>query len=208
MAYLRSATYLIVSLLLASQAHAQINYTITNEKVDNHSNRTVEVELEKRTTKDNLEKIAREIYAPGFRNTLIGYRIQDEGKSVYWATTHYLPNLKIEILGSTIEQHDELLKKQTSYDGEIIGIWRVHTALDYITALIKKPNGKIFEESLYSDGSSGSNELTTKKIGNQTRYIPTRKTANGLFYTINSRDGRLDFWDSKRGNYYSAPRID
>lgn len=62
--------------------------------------RTVEVSLSRKATEQELSAIAESIFKARSKDTeltFIGYRIGDTTGG-YWATTHYNPDLKVEIL--------------------------------------------------------------------------------------------------------------
>lgn len=78
--------------------------------------RSVEVSLDKRISEQELEALGRHIKQQekhAYERTFIGYRVAGQASSMYWATTHYDPDLKVSILGETKEQHAELVAANT-----------------------------------------------------------------------------------------------
>ncbi|MBZ9576746.1 hypothetical protein [Modicisalibacter sp. MOD 31.J] len=92
-------------------------YTVLSDDYLGNMKRTVEVELDDRITRDQLTQIAKAIRADQTHDTertFIGYRLaEQQGGGTYWATTHYNPDLAVQILGSTIDQQAEIEASDT-----------------------------------------------------------------------------------------------
>lgn len=92
-------------------------YTVLSDDYRGNIKRTVEVTLDHRITRDQLAEIAQVIksnQAHETERTFISYRLaEQQGGGMYWATTHYNPNLAIQILGTTIEQQAEIEANDT-----------------------------------------------------------------------------------------------
>ena len=75
-------------------------YTITSNNSLLNEKRSVEVRLEKPATEKELERIAKKIHRmnKNYKRTFIEYRIT--GHQGVWATTHFNPDLKIQIIDS------------------------------------------------------------------------------------------------------------
>ena len=89
--------------LLASMSQAAEDYRIVSDTAYQVIKRTVEVELPTPVSEARLGEIAREIKGRDrrpFQRTFIGYRLKGEAPGLpYWATTHYNPNLNVQLLG-------------------------------------------------------------------------------------------------------------
>lgn len=75
-------------------------FAVTKDDYMAAMKRTVEVSLSREATEQELSAIAENIFKARSKDTertFIGYRIDGSAGS-YWATTHYNPDLKVEIL--------------------------------------------------------------------------------------------------------------
>lgn len=198
---------LVLATLLPSLAIANPSYEIIKDDKIKGVKRSVEIVLTERVSEKELEKIAKEIYKSGFKNTFIGYRITgDDPTNAYWATTHFQPDLKVKIIGSTLEQHQALsdYKKPTPTEGEeIIGTWRANWGFEY-KMIFKIKDGVKTVESIYSDGSKGEDKLLTETIEGKQRYYTESSKGHDEFFLINE-SGDLEFW-SPNGNFYTAKK--
>ena len=199
----------IVALGFAQLAWAAPNFKIIKDELGGFApriERTVEIELPKRITTNELTEIAQTVYKTGYKYTLIGYHIEGERLGFYWATTHYLPNLDVDILGATSEEIELLENQPIIYSGTRLGTWIVLGGIDYKATISKGSDGTFAVSRAYSDGSKDSESLTAIVASGQIRYYPDSGKKSGQFFTINSA-GVLHVWDDKRGMYYSTPKL-
>lgn len=181
-----------------------IDYKIIRDESKRDIKRTVEVLLPERVDESTLKALAEKIYIDGFERTFIGYRIKGEDQDgVYWATTHYDPDLKITFVGSEKAAHNDLIKSELQVDGELIGKWLVNWGYEYKTAFYKKGD-QLMMKTLFDDGSSEDVKLPSNEINGQIRYYDEGGKERGEYYII-APNGDLQFW-SKNGNYYTAPK--
>jgi len=154
----------------------------------------IEVELKEKITKEQLTIIANKIRETrkSYDNLWIFYNLPGkQAGSVAWATTHFTPNLKVEILGSTDAEDKKM--DNVSVDGNIIGKWTDKQSYSEHTAIIYEKNNKIYMKSIYSDGSSGEVEYVRKKINGKVRYEPKQNKHNE--YYIIEANGNLGMYD-------------
>jgi hypothetical protein len=122
-----------------------------------------------------------------------------------WATSHFDPELEIEIIGSTSQQDDNSDKiADAVIDGEVIGKWHEeqYTSSNYV---IYKKDNKIFIKTIFKSGQVSDEELKEKKVGNGTRYDYKEGGFNGEYFIINS-DGGLEFYNSENKNFTTASK--
>ncbi|WOD29824.1 hypothetical protein RYH70_07045 [Alloalcanivorax xenomutans] len=180
-----------------------VDYEITKDEKFRDIKRTVEILLSERVDEEGLGKIAEEVYRSGFDRTFIGYRLEGEGKGYYWATTNYDPDLKVSILGSSKEDHENMISVDLKIVGDLIGHWLIDWGGEYKAAIYDR-GGKIYMKTLYSDGSGQEKEISMSNVEGVTRYYDEGGRERGEFYIIGP-DGHLQFW-SGNGNYYTAPK--
>jgi hypothetical protein len=113
-----------------------------------------------------------------------------------WATTHFNPNLEVQILGLTAEQEKTLKQLPDDPSREVIGSWLDETLHMGRRITIFRQNGKLFLESVYYDGSSGKKEIVEKLSGKQRAFRKKEGSSVGEFYLIDKR-GNLQMWDEE-----------
>ena len=182
-------------------------FKIMEDTVKGNIKRTVEVELLERTNEESLHAIAEHIHglsSADVQRTFIGYRVKGDHKNQgYWATTHYNPDLKVNILGASASDYGNI-KNTNQPEGEILGTWMASWGYEYKMTAFKQDE-QTFIKSAYSDGSS-SNELyflSQSKKGVKLQDQGGKE--RGEYFIINSK-GDLEFW-SQNGNYYTAPKL-
>lgn len=179
-------------------------YNILEDTVKSNIKRTVEVELPERLDEVELKRLAEHIKGLSNKDverTFIGYRIAgNDPKQAYWATTHYNPTLKVNIM-SEIATNYENMKGKDLPEGDVIGSWMVNRGLEYRMTAYNK-DGKTYLQSAYGDGTSSDEIYFLTETDRGTRIEEDNDF--GEYYLINS-EGELEFW-SDNGNYYTAKK--
>lgn len=180
-------------------------YNILEDTVKSNIKRTVEVELPERLDEADLKRLAEHIKGLSSKEverTFIGYRIAgNDLKQAYWATTHYNPNLEVNIMGESATSYDDMKGKGLP-EGDVIGSWMVERGLEYrITAYNK--DGQTYLQSTYGDGTSSDDLYVFSETDRGTK-LEEEDSGFGEYFIINS-EGELEFW-SDNGNYYTAKK--
>lgn len=131
-------------------------FTVTKDEYMATFKRTVEVSLDRKATEEELAVIAKHIHGHRKKDTertFIGYHLNtQDGDDVYWATTHYNPELRVSILnlyqlgetakewyeGGTLHEANGLEWQQATYANKLA------TAGDLVAASFKA--GKLVPE--------------------------------------------------------------
>ncbi len=195
----------VMAIFICTNAFSQIGYRIISEKphVDaryGFNKCNVEVELIKKITKEDLTKIAYQIRSTrkSYDKLWIFYNLRGT-KSGYgsWATTHFTPNLKVEILGTSASTDKKLKSFKT--DVPVIGKWIDARPYQNCLWVIYHKGKKIFLKRTFSDGSSGEEEYIKEKYKGKTRYEP-KKNPENVYYLIET-NGNLSMYgnDGKFG---------
>ena len=104
-----------------------VKYDIIDEEInDKMSKCNLNIRLNKKVDEVVLKDIALTLREDrkNFKNLWIFYLLPDmEPGAGAWATTHFIPDLELKILGAT-EQEDKELAETPLPDGEIIGQWK------------------------------------------------------------------------------------
>lgn len=93
-----------------ADAVATAGYSVASDEYHAAIKRSVEVILDSQITEAELTSIAEEIKAQATHateRTFIGYRLGSQTEGVYWATTHYNPELDVRIIGMTAAEAEE-----------------------------------------------------------------------------------------------------
>ncbi|NQY30398.1 MAG: hypothetical protein HRT69_13105 [Flavobacteriaceae bacterium] len=197
--------YILTILIFTSCSQTNIpddvTWKITKEEPNlTLSKNNIEIELNKKVTKNVLKEIALELRKDRkqYDKLWVFYHLEDMVDGVTWATSHFTPNLEIEIIGSTQEQ-DLLTKDTTFIDGEILGKWRSEKSLSGATlVLFKSPNSKLKMRITFKDGSKIESDIKESKNNSLTRFEDDNE--HGEFYILEtngnlgmySHDGKFD----------------
>lgn len=180
-------------------------YNILEDTVKSNIKRTVEVELPERLDEVELKRLAEHIKGLSNKDverTFIGYRIADnDPKQAYWATTHYNPNLEVNIMGESATSYENM-KGNGLPEGDVIGSWMVERGLEYRMTAYNK-DGQTYLQSAYGDGTSSDDLYALAKTDKGTK-LEEEDSGFGEYFIINS-EGELEFW-SDNGNYYTAKK--
>jgi len=155
----------------------------------------IEVQLTSKIDKEVLICIANKIRQTreSYDHLWIFYNIKGQKSNIAWATTHFNPNLEVEIIGSTSEEDKKM--NNISVDGDIIGEWNDTRAYAEHVAILYKKNNKIFMKRIFSDGSNGEDEFIIKTVKGKIRYEPKQNTHNEYFIIENN--GNLGMYDNE-----------
>ncbi len=185
-----------------------VAYEIASERSVGDVKR-IEVTLHQRIDEPTLKLLAEKIkqdHGGSSESIMIGYRIDGAPvNSIYWATTHYQPDLKVEISGASQEQYEYVLSADESVPGEKLGVWvEMYEPVNKMIAY--KNKGKTFIRTFYPDGSSGDSEYKLFVRGNKKILAHPSDNDKEVFMAI-TKDGDLEYWN-ERGNYYTAPKFE
>ena len=113
-----------------------------------------------------------------------------------WASTHFNPNLKVEILGATIEQAQKLMEPIARNNNQkLIGNYFKDRGFKCRISIFKE-NGKIFKQDVYLDGSQGTQEFKGSQTSQGLRLDGIEGNDFGEFYLIN-KNGNLESRDDQ-----------
>ena len=185
---MKSFFYILTVLLLTSCGGGSnipddIKWEIIKEEPNESlSKNNVEVKLNKKIDEKILKEIALTIREDRkkYDKLWIFYHIPGMTSGMAWATTHFTPNLKVEIIGSTaIEDHET--SKTTNIDSEVLGKWRSEKSLmGAALILYKNTDGKQMMRITFKDGSTMESEMVESTQKGKTKYQDDNE--NGEYY--------------------------
>lgn len=190
-----------------SNVPEEVKWKITKENPnDILSKNNIEVHLNKKVDQKVLQEIAMEIREDRtqYDRLWIFYYIPNMTEGMAWATTHFTPNLEINILGST-ENQDVITSKTTDIEGEILNKWRSEKSLMGGTlVLFKNLSQKKIMRITFKDGSKMDSEIVESNIKGKIKYQDDNE--NGEYYILES-NGNLGLY-GKNGKFDEAIRIE
>jgi len=199
-AILLMATFLFLpSVSALAKSFQGVSYTIIEKSSMGNIKLSIDIRLEQKVSKDLLQKLAlklRQEEPIKYNRMFITYYLPGMTPgSGAWATSHFNPNLKVNILGMTIEEEKALMSKSKDSSDEIIGEWIDDSP--YVGAkyrlLIK--NGKTIMIRKFKDGSVSEEEMIQKKQSGKLRFDEKGGNDFGEYYLIES-NGRLSVYDN------------
>jgi hypothetical protein len=167
-----------------------------------------DVTLRERVDKATLERIARQIWRPGYELTFIGYRLDSQSvDSAYWATTHWDGD-KVAVVVSGLEKGQvEKLQAEKPPDtpkgAKTMGRWlSLHAAGGHF--VLYRLKGKMFLLQRYPDGTLSTDEVFDKPH----RSVRALRIAGTSDYWVITTTGQLEAWDSDgKVGWFRAQRL-
>ncbi len=160
----------------------------------------ITLRLKNKISKEDLIKIAMALKnsRPEYDKLWIFYLLPDmEQGSGAWATTHFSPDLEVEIIGATLED-DEKMSRFDDIEGEVISAWKNEQSLMGAILILHKLNGKFIMTTNFKDGQSMQEELRKSEDRGLVRY--DYDNGHGEYYCI-EENGNLGLYE-KDGNFY------
>ncbi|WP_430403805.1 hypothetical protein [Fluviicola sp.] len=200
-------TVLILTSCDGSNLPKGVEYSIINEdRNDNLSKTNINIHLNKKVNESTLKIIAEELKSErsDLTNLWIFYYLNDMTTgSVAWATSHYSPDLEIEIIGST-EKEDKQTSQTDNIKGEIIGKWRSEKSLMGATLILyKNEASKLMMRINWKTGSPSEEEISESIQSNLVKYNDGNQ--HGEYYLL-EKNGNLGLY-GENGKFDEAIKI-
>lgn len=194
---------------LKSDIPPDVSYDIVGTTTVPGIKRSLDIRLNRRVSKVTLHAIALKLKASEsqhYDGTFIAYYLP--GMKVgagAWATTHFDPDLKVEILGLTADAKKKLLAQSPEQDGRtVIGRWLDQSPYVGGVITIYRKDGKLYLEQ---KGQLEQEEtLIESKSTLGRRFDMTEGSATGDHWIINHA-GNLEIRDNQ-GLITTAKKVD
>ena len=185
-----------------------VSYSVIETDVFLDIKRSLDVRLNKRVSEEVLRTIALKLKSEDpreYERTFISYYLPGmEVGAGSWASTHFDPTLEVKIYGTTIEEHDRLLKEAASSPpSATIGRWMASERTGFPGVItIFKEGDTLYQTQKFQDGTEGRYELVTQNVNGQVRYkIKQVKTSDYVVILPNGDLGHCDheeMWATSR----------
>lgn len=198
---------LITSLGISACGYAQqaiipsgVSVSIIDSKTVPGIKRTLDIRLNKKVSRKTLRSIALELKARDgrhYQRTFMTYYLP--GMTVgagAWATTHFDPNLRVRILGTTERQEKELLAKSHHSASDTIGRWFDDRPYIAGPITIFQQGSKLFVEQAFKDGSTLKEQVTERHSSSDRRFDPVSPSGEGDYWLI-AANGNLEIRDNE-----------
>jgi len=208
---MKNLLYLLIVVFLTacggSNVPEGVEYSIIKEDPNELLEKTnIEVRINKKVDEQTLKIIANELKDERgqYKNVWIFYYVPDktDGAGV-WATSHFSPELKIEILGST-EVQDKETSNVGDVKGDVIGKWRSEKSLMGATIILyKNDKSKQIMRINWKTGNPSEEEITESTQNGLVKYLDGNE--NGEYYLL-EKNGNLGMY-GKDGKFDEAVKI-
>lgn len=174
---------------------------IADDSDPNIDKNQLNVEINQKLSEGQIATLAEELFNSKNkqRRFYIFYQLKGVNNKVAWATSHFDPNLEIEIFGSNYKEDNSMLGSAKNVDGNIVGIFDDSKNTNFFYTLYEK-DGKKFMKVSFKDGGHMIEEL--KEVGN--KYI-SKDSKNGEYYVL--REQQMDFYNSDNVIFSTAPNV-
>lgn len=188
------------------QSHKPSNFKIVEDIKKRSIKRSVTIRLASKVSKEALGQIAKQIRNTDknkYKRTFILYYLPEmEIGMGAWATTHFNPQLKVEILGLSLEEEGALKNKKEKTDRDEIDSWITESLPGILTIYRKKES--YFLEWRFNDGSVLKRQLIKKLSSKGTRF-EEENNHFGEYFIINHVNN-LESW-GRSGLISTSKRI-
>ena len=177
---------------------ADVRYTVISTNVIPGIKRSLDVRLSRKVEEDVLRAIAMNLKKDDpkrhERTFIVYYLPEMKVGAGGWATTHFNPDLEVNILGLTLKQEIAFAKKVEDTTREVVGNWLDQSPMVGGKISIYRKDGKIYMEREFKDGSSSNEEMVEKPSSSGTRYEEKGGSNFGEYYILD-RQGNLQIRD-------------
>lgn len=207
------STLFLAILNSCSNIPDDVKYTIIKEEPNINevlgvNDCAIEVKLNKRIDEKILTEIANQIKKDRRQYTRLWIKYYIEGvdyNAAAWATTHFEPELSVEIIGSSENALKTTIAKTQNIEGVILGKWyeEGYTQASYV--LFQKDD-KLFMRTIFSNGQEMDDEMSSIKIDTGTKYSCAQSDCNGEYYVVNDKS-ELEFYNKDNKRFTVAKAI-
>jgi hypothetical protein len=151
-----------------------VEITVIDEDIVAPHRRGLDVRLSRRVTEAELRAIAnnlKERESEPYERTFIVYYLPEmEIGAGGWATSHFDPDLEIQILGASVEEDSIRRLSPISQSGrDIVGVWADDRPFQSSVTIFRE-GGRTFVQPRFADGSGSPIEVRESRTSRGTRF--------------------------------------
>lgn len=185
---------------------SDLDYEIIGEDTYQNDRRSLDVRLNRKVDEDVLRTLAHRLRSQAsrsFERTFVVYYLPGmEVDAGGWATSHFDPELDVEVLGVPEDGGTRLQEIRAEHGEDLIGVWeRNHPGLSGTFALFRTDTG-FWLEWIYPDGSSRTLKLREMLSGVGRRFEDPENTF-GEYWLL--RQGNLELRDPEGVVFVAQP---
>lgn len=193
---LLTTTFLLAPLLSNAETLENVEYSIIHKLTMGRMKCIMDIRLSKKVSKAFLSRLAlklRDQEPIQYESMFICYYLPGMSvRSGAWASTHFMPDLEVKILGLTQQEEQALINSSEYPKTDIIGQWFSQT-LPNKTTLVREENA-IFMIQEFKDGSKIRKEMIQKNQDGYKRFEAKTGSSVGEYYLIDGT-GKLSNYD-------------
>lgn len=180
-------------------------YSITKDDFREGRPRKVEVMLPKRLNEADLVDVAKAIRANTkikADKTFIGFRVQGQSESTYWANVSFDPNINTSFYGLRVEDYARLKALDLEAYPNRLGSWLRDGALGHVMVLYKQGD-KYLIDSIFPSGGKNTVKYVAKELPDGGLRLDDPESDFNEHYVVDSK-GNLQGW-GENGVYMTLP---
>lgn len=179
----------------AAQSNALPSYLVTKDDYREGRPRKVEVMLTKRLSDAELAEVAKAVRADTnvkAEKTFIGFRVEGQIDTAYWANASFDPDYRASLIGTSAQDYQILKTMDLKAYPDMIGSWLQDGALGHVMVLYKR-DGKYFIDSVFPSGGKNTESFTAKKLPDGGLRLDDPEQDFGEYYVVDAK-GNLQGW--------------
>lgn len=170
-------------------------YAITKDDFREGRPRKVEVKIPKRLSEADLVEVAEAIRAnTKFKadRTFIGFRVEGQSESSFWANVSFDPGVKTSLYGLSVEHYETLRALDLKAYPNRMGSWLRDGALGHVMVLYKQGD-KYLIDSIFPSGGKNTARYVGKKQPDGGLRLDDPESDFNEHYVVDAT-GKLQGW--------------
>ena len=181
------------------------SYSITQDDFREGRPRKVEVMLPKRLNDADLAEVAKAIRADSeFKadKTFIGFRVEGQTDSAFWAIANFDPDYRTSLIGLSVKDYQALKALDLKAYPNRIGSWLQDGVLGHVMVLYKQGD-KYLIDAVFPSGGKNTEHYVGKKLPDGGLRLDDPESGFDEHYVVDAK-GNLQGW-GENGVYMTLP---
>ena len=168
------------------------SYKIISDESMGEQKRSVVIRLDEKLTEKKIGAIAVQVKSSDsqkYNRTFIEYYLPEmKVGDGAWATSHYNPDLKVKILGLSLEAEAEQKKQEVDPSKDVIGVWFDERPYVGAKLILYRKNGSLYINTKYKDGSESTKKLKQSKVGSALKLEDIDGSSFGEYWLLTGKE--------------------